>query len=78
LENVEKIRPVSFKWKSNDSYEVGFIANELEEIFPGLIKENEYKMIRENKLIPYLIDSIKTLKNRITQIKNVNRKQLSE
>jgi hypothetical protein len=78
LEKVEKLRPVSFKWKSTDSYEVGFIANELEEIFPGLIKENEYKMIRENKLIPYLIDSIKTLKNRITQIKNVNRKQLPE
>ena len=37
-------------------------------------KENEYKMIRENKLIPYLIDSIKTLKNRITQIKNANNK----
>ena len=70
LEDVEKIRPVSFKWKSNDSYEVGFIANELEEIFPGLIKENEYKMIQENKLIPYLIDCIKTLKNRIRQIKN--------
>ena len=78
LEKVEKLRPVSFKWKSTDLYEVGFIANELEEIFPGLIKENEYKMIRENKLIPYLIDTIKTLKNRITQIKNVNRKQLSE
>jgi hypothetical protein len=70
LEDVEKLRPVSFKWKSNDSYEVGFIANELEEIFPGLIKENEYKMIQENKLIPYLIDCIKTLKNRIRQIKN--------
>ena len=74
LEKVEKLRPVSFKWKSTDLYEVGFIANELEEIFPGLIKENEYKMIRENKLIPYLIDSIKTLKNRITQIKNANNK----
>jgi hypothetical protein len=70
LENVEKIRPVSFKWKSNDLYEVGFIANEIEEIFPGLIKENEYKMIQENKLIPYLIDCIKTLKNRIRKIKN--------
>lgn len=78
LEKVEKLRPVSFKWKTNDLYEVGFIANELEELFPGLIKENEYKMIRENKLIPYLIDSIKTLKNRITKIKNANNKQLSD
>lgn len=78
LEKVEKLRPVSFKWKTNNLYEVGFIANELEELFPGLIKENEYKMIRESKLIPYLIDSIKTLKNRITKIKNANNKQLPD
>ena len=70
LENIEKLRPVSFTWKHNNEYEIGFIANELEEIFPGLIKEREYKMIKENKLIPYLVDSIKTLKNRITKIKN--------
>lgn len=74
LENIEKLRPVSFTWKHNNEYEIGFIANELEEIFPGLIKEREYKMITENKLIPYLVDSIKTLKNRITKIKNERNK----
>ena len=76
LENIEKLRPVSFTWKHNNEQEIGFIANELEEIFPGLIKEREYKMIKENKLIPYLVDSIKTLKNRITKIKNGRNKQL--
>ena len=76
LENIEKLKPVSFHWKHNDEYEIGFIANELEELFPGLIKEREYKMIKENKLIPYLVDSIKTLKNRITKIKNERNKQL--
>lgn len=74
LENIEKLRPVSFTWKHNNEQEIGFIANELEEIFPGLIKEREYKMIKENKLIPYLVDSIKTLKNRITKIKNERNK----
>lgn len=70
LEKIEKLRPVSFNWKKNNEYEIGFIANEVEEIFPNLIKEEEYKMIKEHKLIPYLVDSIKTLKNRITKIKN--------
>jgi hypothetical protein len=74
LENIEKLRPVSFTWKHNNEYEIGFVANELEEIFPGLIKERKYKMITENKLIPYLVDSIKTLKNRITKIKNERNK----
>ena len=74
LESIEKLRPVSFTWKHNNEYEIGFIANELEEIFPGLIKERKYKMITENKLIPYLVDSIKTLKNRITKIKNERNK----
>ena len=72
LENIEKLRPVSFTWKHNNEQEIGFIANELEEIFPGLIKEREYKMIKENKLIPYLVDSIKTLKNRIRQRLGLN------
>lgn len=74
LENIEKLRPVSFHWKHNDEYEIGFIADELEQLFPGLIKKQEYKMIKENKLIPYLVDSIKTLKNRITKIKNERNK----
>ena len=74
MENIEKLKPVSFHWKHNDEYEIGFIANELEELFPGLIKEEEYKMIKENKLIPYLVDSIKTLKNRIRKIKNERNK----
>ena len=34
LENIEKLKPVSFHWKHNDEYEIGFIANELEQLFP--------------------------------------------
>tara|TARA_B000000477_G_C6086952_1_gene225863 strand:+ start:181 stop:807 length:627 start_codon:yes stop_codon:yes gene_type:complete len=74
LENIEKLRPVSFNWKHNNEYEVGFIAQELEEIFPGLVKEADYKIINENKLIPYLVDAIKNLKYRIKKIKNGNHK----
>ena len=76
LEKIEKLRPVSFNWKKNNEYEIGFIANEVEEIFPNLIKEEEYKMIKEHKLIPYLVDSIKTLKNRITKIKNARNNRI--
>lgn len=69
LKDVEKLRPVSFNWKHNNEYDVGFIANEIEEIYPNLIKEMNYKVIKESKLIPYLVDSIKILKNRINEIK---------
>lgn len=69
IDDIEKLRPVSFNWKHSKEEEIGFIAQEVEEVFPNLVKNNKYKTLKENKLIPYLVDCVKTLKYRIEKLK---------
>jgi hypothetical protein len=70
LDIINKLRPVSFKWnKTNEEY-IGFIAQEVEEILPNLVKDIEIdgvmiKIIKEDKLLPYIVDSIKNISNRL-------------
>jgi len=79
LNIIEQIKPVYFEWLNNDlileykrgKQDVGFIAQELEEIIPyatGEIpdlynEDNKYKNIKYEKLLPYLVKSIQELNN---------------
>ena len=72
LSTVQKLRGVSFKWKEDtDSYkmtnitdDIGFIAQEVREVVPTLVRENEdgKLSLRERALIPLLVEAIKELK----------------
>jgi hypothetical protein len=68
-----KLNPVSFKWtdinKSNTS-NVGFIAQEIETIFPELVKNgvDNYKSVNYTGLIPYLVKHIQQLEERIQNL----------
>ena len=70
LEKIEKLNGVSFTWNSNQTtysgYDIGIIAQEVEDIFPEIVttRENGYKAVRYEKLIPLLIECIKELKNK--------------
>ncbi len=74
-DEILKLNPVSFKWndvnKSNTS-NVGFIAQELEEILPNLVKDgtDSYKSVNYTGLIPYLVKHIQKLENRIVDLEN--------
>jgi hypothetical protein len=67
LEVINKLHPVEFTWKKNNKKSVGFIAQELEEVLPNLVKtdKNNIKSIKQDKLIPYIVDSIKNISNRL-------------
>jgi hypothetical protein len=72
---ILKLNPVSFKWndknKSNSS-NVGFIAQEIEEILPILVKDgpDDYKTVNYTGLIPYLVKHIQILEERIKILEN--------
>ena len=82
LDIIKKINPVSFQWKDDiniisdnnkNKFDVGFIAQELEEILPILVDNNiingiDFKTIREAKLIPYLVDSVQILEKRLVEL----------
>ena len=69
LEKVMKIRGTRFEFRTNEfndyhfaeGPQFGFIAQELENIFPELVKtENDgYKSVNYNGMIPVLLESIK-------------------
>lgn len=70
LEIINKLRPVSFKWKKNNNESIGFIAQEIEEVLPEFVRDTRLngetiKTIKQDKLIPYIVDSIKNISNRL-------------
>lgn len=70
-EVLDNIRSVSFDWKDSGKSAYGFIAQELEEVMPELVNQNEntsYKSISYIQLIPHLLEAIKDLKKRIDEL----------
>ena len=70
LEIINKLRPVSFKWKKNNKESIGFIAQEIQLILPHFVKDTKLdgipiKTIKQDKLIPYIVNSIKNISNRL-------------
>lgn len=65
LDKVNQLRGVNFTWKDNNKKSVGMIAQELQEVFPELVYEDENGLsINYNGLIGVLIEAIKELSNK--------------
>lgn len=83
LQQIRELRPVDFHWKSNVYYEqrkgtqdVGFIAQEMEEVLPLVIRkltppgvEEELKGVAYEKLTPYIIKAIQELDQNYQQLR---------
>ena len=77
LDDVLKLRGVEFDWKQEDrGHDVGFIAQEVQEVIPELVKEvtslkdeGTHLTVNYEKLVPVLVESIKELKQEIEDIK---------
>ena len=47
---------------------IGFIAQDVEKVLPITVKNyNNFKVINENKIIPYLVNSIKNINKRLNE-----------
>jgi len=73
LEKILGLRPVSFDWISNGEASLGFIAQEMEEVMPELVKEGfgGYKGILSDKLVPYLVKAIQEQQVQITNLNSL-------
>ena len=55
-----------YTWKESKEQDIGFIAQELERVFPELVLGEEgHKTIKESKFVYYLMDEVKRQKARI-------------
>ena len=70
LDKVIQINGVSFKWKDNGEECLGVIAQNIEEVFPQLVKECEdHKTVNYNGLIGVLIEAVKELSDEVKELK---------
>ena len=76
LDKVMKLQGVTFDWKQNDNIlsikqDIGFIAQDVKEVIPELVRENEDGMLsmRHQGIAPILLEAIKELKAEIEELK---------
>lgn len=74
LDIVNKLNGITFDWNDKSQRtgkDYGVIAQEVEEVLPELVqtRDNGYKAVRYEKLIPVLIEAIKQLKRELDEKK---------
>lgn len=78
MDNLNKINPVCFSYKSDKTKlnHFGVLAQELENIFPELVNtnENSYKSVNYQELIPIMLSKIKQMQNDIDELKELVKK----
>lgn len=66
---VSNLNPVRFKWIKDDKENVGFIAQEVEQVIPSIVSDtDEYKAIAETKIIAYLVGAIQELDKELREL----------
>ena len=71
LEIVNKLNPVSYNKIGFEESEIGFVAQEVEEILPELVKDDEkgMKSIAYSKMNTILVKAIQELKSEVDKLK---------
>jgi hypothetical protein len=78
IKSLFEINPTQFTFKSDPKKNIhyGFIAQDLEKIYPELVKDSEkgYRKVNYIELIPLIVSKMKDMQNEINELK----KQLEE
>jgi len=77
LDKVKKLQGVTFDWKQNDDdilkikEDYGFIAQEVQEVLPELVRENENGKLslRDKGIISVLVEAMKEQQKQIDELK---------
>jgi len=72
LDKVLKLNGILFQWKDSDELGMGLIAQDVEKVFPELVKINEttgLKSVQYGNLVAPLIEAIKEQQKQIDQLK---------
>ena len=77
LDALLSLRGVSYEWKDTDlekGRQIGFIAQEVEKIFPELVKTDEkgYKSVNYIGVVPVLVEAVKAQNKKIDILSKEN------
>jgi hypothetical protein len=72
LDDVAQMRPVEYDLKVDGRHDIGFIAQEMQEVVPDVVKEMEdgTLSIQYAKLVPVLVNAIKELQAEVELLKS--------
>jgi hypothetical protein len=71
LNKVLQLNGVEFDWKDNQQSSIGVIAQEVEKVFPSLVKTAENKSVNYNGLVGVLIEAVKEQQKQIEELKKL-------
>ena len=68
---VDALEGVGYNWKDGSGHAYGMIAQAVEEVIPEAVKtdENGIKSINYSMVIPFLVETVKELRQDIAEIK---------
>ena len=75
LNEVMKLRPVTFNWKNTGNQSMGFIAQEVERVIPELVGTNEdgSKGVYSTEMIPYMVKAMQEQQEMIDALLQQNK-----
>jgi hypothetical protein len=82
IDDFSKLNPISFTFKDDDKNKkhYGFIAQELETVYPELVTNTElgFKSVNYIEIIPILLSQMKNMHMEIDKLKEEIRKMKNE
>ena len=70
LDKIMQINGVGFRWKDTKEEALGVIAQDIEEVLPELVKNNDHtKTVNYNGLVGVLIEAVKEQQRQILELK---------
>jgi hypothetical protein len=77
LDKVNRLNGYEFDWipmlgiHENEGRDIGVIAQEVEKVLPEIVttRDNGYKAVKYEKIVPVLIEAIKELSREIKELK---------
>jgi len=74
LDTIMKLNPKQYDWKKDDRHDIGFIAQEVEEVIPEIVKDKkhfdkEIKTLDYEKLTAVLIKAVQEQQQQINELK---------
>jgi len=74
LDTIMKLKPKQYDWKKDNRHDIGFIAQEVEEVIPEIVKDNEWfddkiKTMDYEKLTAVLIKAVQEQQQQINELK---------
>ena len=76
LSIITQLNPVKYNWKSGPSFhgmekEIGFLAQELEQVLPNVVHTGEHKTVSYGNLTAVLVGAIQELQQEIQRLKSL-------